>query len=233
MANVKENTVSRKDQLQGYSRTYFLGKENSPLRILIFGNSITLHPNNKELSWFHNWGMAASDISKDYVHILFKKLSTALNFEPYMLISQVTDAESQLYKYDYESLNIEKAFKPDIVIFRLGDNIFPVKSNDVVYNLFDRLLEVVKKENQQVILTGSYFVNESIEPIINKYAKINHYSFIKLDDISLDEKNWGGINNYSHIGVAKHPGDRGMNIIADRIFKNIFEILKRKSSPKL
>lgn len=43
-------------------------------KILILGNSITLVEANPEIGWYGHYGMAASTKSKDYSHILIKKL---------------------------------------------------------------------------------------------------------------------------------------------------------------
>ncbi|MEI6540199.1 MAG: hypothetical protein WCO86_11845, partial [Planctomycetota bacterium] len=39
-------------------------------RILVLGNSLTLHGPKAEIGWAGNWGMAASAQDKDYVHLL-------------------------------------------------------------------------------------------------------------------------------------------------------------------
>ena len=39
-------------------------------RILFLGNSITMHSPNPSIGWTNNWGMAASGMGNDYVHVL-------------------------------------------------------------------------------------------------------------------------------------------------------------------
>ena len=46
-------------------------------RMLFLGNSITLHGPAPQIGWTGNWGLAASAIEKDYVHLLLKRVTAA------------------------------------------------------------------------------------------------------------------------------------------------------------
>ena len=43
-------------------------------KMLVIGNSLTLHPPKPEISWYGNWGMAATSQENDFVHKLHAKL---------------------------------------------------------------------------------------------------------------------------------------------------------------
>ncbi len=45
-------------------------KEEGGVRIVFIGNSIALHGAAPHIGWNHVWGMAASALEKDYVHIV-------------------------------------------------------------------------------------------------------------------------------------------------------------------
>ena len=70
MRDINENTVSAENQLPRDASTFYMGAEDAPKRLLILGNSITRHGPNAGIGWNRDWGMAASDIDHDYVHLL-------------------------------------------------------------------------------------------------------------------------------------------------------------------
>ncbi len=57
---VFDNTVPAKNQLNSSERVYYLGNNTPSKKVLIFGNSITLHGVKADLSWFGHWEMTAS-----------------------------------------------------------------------------------------------------------------------------------------------------------------------------
>ena len=73
MKNI-ENTVSASDQMINSSEVSFLGDNKAPVRILVFGNSITRHAPKAEIGWYGSWGMAASCEENDYLHIIMSKI---------------------------------------------------------------------------------------------------------------------------------------------------------------
>ncbi len=58
-------SVSRENQVK--QPVWFSGKKNGSPRIMFIGNSVTLHGPLASIGWHGNWGMAASDIKKDYM----------------------------------------------------------------------------------------------------------------------------------------------------------------------
>lgn len=224
MATVNENNVNRENQIKG-SRIYYLGNDEKGLRVLIFGNSVTRHSPSIELGWSGDYGMAASSKENDYVHLLFSRLKQD-GKNPYFSVSQASEFESDFYKENaLDFLSDELIFNPEIIVVRLGDNVYPFEDENIFIASFKRLIDACKTEKTKVIVTGSYFKNRPIEPFLIKLCLKNGYSYLRLDDISEDEENQGDREKFTHEGVRLHPGDKGMKIIADRIYTAINEIL--------
>lgn len=224
MATTEENNVKRENQVTG-SLVYFLGKPGGK-RVLIFGNSITRHAPKSEIGWSGDYGMAASCKEKDYVHVLYSEMEKR-GWNPYFLVSQAAAFEADFFKENaLDFLSVERDFQPDILLLRLGDNIYPFEDEKLFLDAFRRLIGACKTDHTKVVVTGSYFVNPPIEPYLIDLCKTGGYVYVKLDDISLSEENWGEKEKFTHDGVRKHPGDRGMSLIADRIFAAIDGAIK-------
>lgn len=224
MAKTSDNSVKRDNQIKG-SHLYYIGNANGNLRVLIFGNSITRHSPNEELGWSGDYGMAASKIENDYVHVLFSETEKQ-GKKPYFLVSQASQFEADFYKDNaLDFLSAEKDFSPDVIILRLGDNVYPFDDESVFLSSFKKLIDTCKTERTKVIVTGSYFENRPIEPFLIKLCQKFGYKYVKIDDLSYDESNWGDALKFKHDGVRRHPGDKGMKEIAERIFLAVCEVL--------
>ena len=68
-------------------------------KVLFLGNSITLHGPAEQIGWSGNWGMAASEAEKDYVHLLVARLSQAAQGVPQVMVRNLADFERQYATY--------------------------------------------------------------------------------------------------------------------------------------
>lgn len=64
-----KNTVKAENQLGDAHDVTFECEGNMGLRVIMAGNSITLHEPKPEIGRNNQWGMAASAKENDYVHV--------------------------------------------------------------------------------------------------------------------------------------------------------------------
>ncbi|MBO4262544.1 MAG: hypothetical protein J5903_02025, partial [Clostridia bacterium] len=123
MKNANENTVSAVNQINATADLSFLGDPNAPLKVLVVGNSILRHSPKADIGWNNDWGMAASAQDKDFVHRLYAKL-TESGKNVYMRIRQCAEWEvGFLNEGILKNYDGERDFRPDVFVFRLGENV--------------------------------------------------------------------------------------------------------------
>lgn len=207
------------------------------IKVLILGNSIVHHGSSPSIGWYGEWGMAASAIENDFVHILIRNLRDYKHSQISLWFH--SEWPEQPYKnLDYRILNIaywEQNFsydfsaeplldyKPDILIVRLGENVNEeyAKKNNYEANLI-KLIDSFKSKSSKVIVTGNFWPSSYKDEIQEKVATNNGYKFIDMTDLAIDERN-KAIGKFENGGVAAHPSDFGMKNISEKIFKQIIE----------
>lgn len=197
--------------------------------ILVFGNSITIHPPNSSVNWYGNYGMAASQKENDYIHILAAKLNT--NVIPVNISAwEGTHSTFDLGNYDkYFDKN------PDLIIIRLGENV----SNPFGFDKsLQRLIEYIKLKapKSKILITGTFWTNKVINDILKNSAVENEIPFVPLSHLDLKQNlseigalttaEDGSKIKITNQGVANHPGDLGMKNIATELLKTIELISK-------
>lgn len=218
---IEKNTVSAKSQVQ--RRNYLECFDNGgKINVLFLGNSITRHEPKSEIGWENDWGMAASKRENDYVHVTVRLLEEKLGKVNYC-IANCGEWEMNYYN---EALLQEwkeaRDFRADIVIIRLGENIFNVRDKFEEYPLapyYAKLIEYFcSNPNAKVIVTGLFWRSPLIEDAIEEVVAEKGYAYAPLNDLGDNEENMA-IGLFWHDGVAMHPGDLGMQRIAERIVK--------------
>lgn len=216
---LQKNTVEAKNQLSDSEHVFFSHVADPGLRILLVGNSITLHGIKIDIGWDRCCGMAASCVEKDYVHILMKQIRT-LHPSTSFCICQAAEWERQ-YKTGSETLSLYKdaqSFKSDIIVIRIVENC-PSKDFDPALfkeNLKKLLLYLDLSSQARVILTTAFWHHPG-DVMIEELAQEEGYPLVTLGDLGeLDEMK--AIGKFDHSGVANHPGDLGMETIAERIY---------------
>jgi lysophospholipase L1-like esterase len=186
-------------------------------RVLIVGNSITLHGPLPERGWKGNWGMAASAAEKDYVHLLstqLKKLNPAVDIRLMIAV----DFEQNYRTYDFASLKSFSDFAPDLVIMRIAENTNLTTLNDYE-NRYARLITDLTSNNTnaKVICSTSFWKNsEEASYRIRNVARNRGYAIADLSDMFSDTS-FNALSSFADTHVGIHPSDKGMKAIADKI----------------
>lgn len=191
-------------------------------RILFLGNSITLHEPRAEIGWTGNWGMAASAREKDYVHILAQSISAITGTSPVIMIENIGDFERQYETYDLSRLKKAIQFKADTVIVAIGENMPNVGSEESKTRLKESLLKLLMAVkdagNPTIIVRSSFWPDKTKDEVLKQACEDVGGVFVDISGLSKDESHYArSERSYAHNGVAAHPGDKGMQAIANAL----------------
>jgi alpha-galactosidase len=192
-------------------------------KILFLGNSITLHGPSAKVDWKGNCGMAASAQDKDYVHLVIAALTKSLGHAPQYKVANISEFERGYDKYDIEAkLKDALAFKADIVVVAIGENVAPLKTDEAKSNFKQRLLDLlnaVKSAGASKVYVRSCFWAEPIrDAVMKEDCMAVGGVFVDISTLSKDPANFAkSERSITNEGVARHPGDKGMQAIADAI----------------
>ena len=196
-------------------------------RVLFLGNSITRHGPAPKIGWTSDWGMAASALEKDYVHVTASMLGKITGKPPEIRFGNIADFERNLATFDLEGkLKEDLAFKPTLVIVAIGENVAGLGNDEAKAQYktsYTKLLNLLKNNSNPTIVVRSCFWADAAKDGIMKDA-CAAAGGIYADEsaLSKDESNYGrSEKKWEHAGVAAHPGDKGMQAIADGIIKAI------------
>jgi hypothetical protein len=224
MMTQQPTTVSSK--LQESENVRFIGLENGGKRLLFVGNSITWHAPLDSIGWSGDWGMAASCPENDYVHRV-EEMVRGVSAPPAVCICQAA-AWERAYKTGgetYPRYESARAFDADVIVIRLIENCAVEDFDATEYKAaLDGLLVYLNGSGKAKVILTTGFWSHVGNPAILEYAAENALPCVVLDDLGLQpEMRADGL--FEHAGVAAHPGDRGMRVIAERIFAELKKLL--------
>ena len=220
----KKNTVKSSNQVSQF--VTYEGKEGGNLKVMFVGNSITRHAPKEDIGWFGNWGMAASKKENDYVHRVMAYIQEK-NPDASFCIVQAAEWERSYYDFDYDKYFAPaKDFCPDIIICGLSENV-PWENFDktTFAEALHKLATYLKgeKENCLLIQGSGVYMNDEKDEAFKLYTEKYNIPYVSMYDISKDKSNLA-IGLFEHDGVQIHPGDKGMQVMAERYI----EVLKKK-----
>lgn len=196
-------------------------------KVLFLGNSITLHGPAPKIGWTGNWGMAASAEEKDYVHLLLAAITKEAGGAPQVMVKNIADFERQLTNYTLsEQLKAEFSWEADVVIVAIGENAAPLKTEEDkarFQTAFADLLTQLKQHGKPSIFVRSQFwPSAGKDDIMRQVSSESGVAFIDISKLGGEPANYAREERrIDHAGVAAHPGDKGMQAIADAIWISI------------
>jgi hypothetical protein len=202
-------------------------------KVLLLGNSITLHGPAEKIGWTGNWGMAASAADKDYVSLVVAHLATEAGRKPEILVRNIADFERQHTEYDIEKeLAKELDFDADLVIVAIGENVpaLATKEAQAAYEAaFTKLLAALQKRGEpQMIVRGCFWADATKDAIMKNACLAAGGTFVDISALGKDEANFARAERkIEHAGVAVHPGDKGMQAIAAALIEAIDTLSKK------
>lgn len=225
-AQLERNTVSASGQLQESDCVRFFNPDGSGKRVMFVGNSITLHGVKPDIGWNNEWGMAASARENDYVHRLMAEIRKT-DPDAAFCICQVADWERRYRdgKSTYARYENARKFQTDLIITRLIENC-PHSDFDFVRfraELHDLLLYLNPTRRARILLTTGFWKHPG-DQAIREYALAHQLPCVELGDLG-EQDDMKAIGRFEHQGVANHPGDLGMEKIAERIFEALRPLL--------
>lgn len=215
MRDLQENNVPAENQNKSH---YYYKGGGDGLKVLFVGNSISKHGPKPEIGWTNDCGMAASSIDKDYVHLTAAKIR---QYHPDMsfAILQVAEFERTFETKDiYTDYKEAIDYKADIIIMFFGANVskeYDKQENPAVKfgEKYEELRNALNSHGTAKVYHSEGFY---MRPVLNaeKKAACERLgdTYIELGDIVTREDTHGKFN---------HPGDKGMEEIANLFFKYI------------
>lgn len=202
------------------------------VRVLFIGNSITLHAPKPSIGWTSFCGMAASAREKDFVHLVTAGIERKTGRKADLLVRNLADFERGFESYDLKLIDDLVAFRPDYLVVSLGENVRPLKddADRAVFrtsfrNLLKRFSEV---ERSRFVVKGAFWPNPSRDEIIGSVANELAVCFVSAPCRGNADR---ALGLFAHAGVANHPGDEGMKMMADKVLDALTVRTDQKALP--
>ena len=216
--------------LRGYEPTFYARltrpQPKKIKKMVVTGNSITWHPPLANSDWNNHWGMAATSQDKDFAHRVHRTLSEYQKSSPELVIENLFDP---LVKDPAKHAKLAD-FKADLYIIQIGDNLKDEECNDQTLGKpYEEMLKTIKKANPEAVIVcaSTWGCSKNKDPLMRAACERQGVPFVRIDIFIGDVKNRAlGEGHFKHGGVNWHPGDRGMEKIADALWETIQAKLK-------
>ena len=202
---------------------------SEPHHVLVLGNSITWHPYKPEIGWRSEHGMAASRPEKDFCHVLEQRLKS-LNSQTTVTGINMAEWENT-FSHEYERMMGDAVKGKDMIIIRMSENVH--FNRERFGEELEELIGYCRSITQAIVLCGCVWKDKVLEKAIRKLARQHKMPFVPLAQI-MD----GHPETNAHLGdtfvdingdlytidspfICTHPNDKGMEMIAEAIYKQL------------
>ena len=203
--------VKSKPHEPGQYRTWFIG------------NSITICGTNPELQatlgWNHMSGMAASELVKDFVHLVADGIQID---RPDVKVEIGYHPGGRNVAGALENMQSAEDFRPDLVVIQLGEHEKASDGVDTLRTNYSKLLSKLKSLDAKVISVGPWASGEDayagwwgdVQNIMGEEAAKHNVPFISVQDLASNPNCYG---TGTSEGVKWHPNDAGHAGYASKI----------------
>lgn len=222
MKQIDKNTVKAENQLSKQKVVTFINPNGKGKRIMFVGNSITRHDVKPDIGWYNDWGMAATSLEKDYVHIMANKMLKK-DAETAFCICHAAEWERNCYEGEktFDLFKDAHDFNADIIIMRIVENCPQNNYNDELFlKKYAELIAYLNNTGKAEVIITTGFWKHIADDAIRECAKKYNYPLIELSDLGEDDS-MKAIGLFEHSGVANHPGDKGIQEIANRVLNRL------------
>jgi len=210
-------------------------KPSAIRRILFLGNSITLHGPKEDIGWAGNWGMAASSPDKDYVHLVTRALAQHTGSAPQIRAANIADFERNYATYDVDGQMKDLfAFDPDLVVLAIGENVMALGSEDAQAQFKTGVMNLLRcalaRRHPLLVVRSCFWADAAKDQALRQACQEAGGIFVDAGPLGREAANAArSERTFTHDGVAAHPGDKGMNGLADLIVQ---AVLQRGAAPR-
>jgi lysophospholipase L1-like esterase len=178
-------------------------------RVLFLGNSITEHGPSPSIGWTGSWGMAASSAANDYAHVLTAAIPGST-----LDVRNISSLETDPAHFVPASIDSSLAKTPDLVVVELGDNATDVAGFRSAYGALIAHLTAMRVP--EILCVSTWWHSVEIDRAIVETCLAANARYADISGLYPNSINRAlAERSFPDPGVGIHPGDRGMQAIAD------------------
>jgi hypothetical protein len=154
---------------------------------------------------------------------------------PKIMVKNIADFERNYATYDVDGQMKDLfEFDPDLAILAIGENV-PALESEVSKSQFKGgLLKILNgllaKRHPLIVVRSSFWADAAKDEALKQAAQEADAIFVNAGPLGRETANVAlSERSFSHAGVGAHPGNRGMQAIADSILQ---AILQRGTVPR-